>query len=505
MKILTAAQIRACDEYTISSTGITSDMLMERAAAKCVSWLRDNLPRESLFVVLCGMGNNGGDGLVIARMLQRNGYGVKAFLLKTGQRMSADCSLNLQRMQAAGKELITEVPEGTFITDIPEHIVVIDAILGTGVSRAIKGWLSEFVTRINQLPNRKIAIDMPTGLMADAAPGTNDVILKADDTLSFQFRKRSFLHPEGGPYTGEVHLLDIGLDREWINNAHTNYYITQLQDIEGIYRPRQPFSHKGSYGSALLCGGSHGKMGAMVLAARAAVKTGAGLTTVLIPECGYDVLQTAVPEAMCLTSGVNDITHLTADSRATAIGIGPGMGTHAATADALEAFLTQCTVPLVLDADALNIIAERGLQTQIPAGSIITPHPKEYARLFGDHGDSMNRVDNARIQAMHYNIIIVLKDRHTAVINTDGTCWYNTTGNAGMAKGGSGDVLTGIIIALLAQGYTPWQAAQMGVYLHGLAGDKAAAVNGMEAMCASDIIAHLGAAFRSLARDKLHN
>ncbi len=500
MKIFTAAQIKACDAYTITAARIRSLELMERAANKCVTWLKDHLPKDTLYVVLCGTGNNGGDGLAIARLLHRRGSGVKAFLLNHTPDLSPDCAANLQQLQAIDNDLVSIVQPNTFITDIPAHLVIIDAILGTGLSRPLQGWLAEFITHINQLPNHKISIDIPSGLPADTIPDKESVIFKANDTLTFQFIKRTFLHPESGPYAGNVHTLDIGLDKTFINATHTQYHTIDTQTASAIYRPRtNSFGHKGTFGSVCVVGGSYGKMGAITLTAKAALRAGAGLVTAAIPACGYNILQTAVPEVMCTTSGNEVIEQIAGWENANAIGLGPGMGTDVKTAQALAAFMDSCKLPVVADADALNIIAKHSdLLARLPKGSILTPHPKEFARLFGENTNSMIQLDHARIQAMRYNINIVLKGHHTAVITTEGECWYNTKGNAGMATGGSGDVLTGIITGLLAQGYEPQNAAILGVYLHGMAGDMAAKELSQEAMIASDIISNLGKAFNAI-------
>ncbi len=498
MKIFTTAQIRACDDYTIRAANIRSAELMERAAARCVTWIRENLPKDTLFVVLCGTGNNGGDGLAIARLLHQRGYGVKAFVLHFKSELSADCTSNLKRLQNIDPDLATIVPPDTFITDIPPHIIILDAILGTGISRPVDGWLSRFIDSINHLPNSKIAIDIPSGLSPDSVPDPDATILKVHDTLSFQFQKRSFLHPEAGVMAGNVHILDIGLDQGFIKATHSQYNTIDETEVAALYRPRSPFSHKGTYGHVLVIGGSYGKMGAITLSARAALRAGAGLVSALIPGCGYTIMQTALPEVMCRTNGDRVIEKIDGWEKMT-VGIGPGMDTDDKTATALAAFIDECKSPVVLDADALNILAKHpDLLAKLPKGSILTPHPKEFARLFGENTNTMIQVDHARIQAMRYNINIVIKGHHTAVVTTEGECWYNLTGNAGMATGGAGDVLTGIITGLLAQKYEPHHAAILGVYLHGLAGDLAAKENAQEALIAGDIIDHLGKAFLTL-------
>jgi ADP-dependent NAD(P)H-hydrate dehydratase / NAD(P)H-hydrate epimerase len=499
MKIFTAAQIRACDAYTIKASGIQSIDLMEKAAGQCVNWITANLPKDSLFVILCGTGNNGGDGLAITRLLNRLGYGVKAFLLQFSKELSADCQANLHRLQRIDNELVSIVPPDTFITDIQPNIVIVDAILGTGLSRPTGGWVANFINHINLLPNIKIAIDIPSGLPADTIHERDASIIKAHDTLSFQFYKRTFLHAEAAAYTGRVNIIDIGLDPTFINATNTQYKTLEHPEASAIYRPRKSFSHKGTYGHALIVGGSYGKIGAVTLSAKGALHAGAGLTTVLVPSCGYNILQAALPEVMCMVNGEKIIEKIENWERFTAVGLGPGLGTDNKTVAAVEEFIDASKKPLVIDADALNIIAgQPELLAKLPRGSVLTPHPKEFARLFGENTNSMIQLDNARIQAMRYNINIVLKGHHTVIVTTEGECWYNMTGNAGMAKGGAGDMLTGIITGLMAQGYEPQYAALLGVYLHGLAGDFAAKQLSQEAMIPSDIGRYLGKAFLAL-------
>ena len=499
MKIFSAPQIKAADAYTISATPVSSIDLMERAASACTNWILANYGKETLFVILCGPGNNGGDGLAIARMLYREGYGVKAFLVQTGGELSVDCRVNLQRFQKMAPGHIEMLATGNYITDIAEHIVIIDSIFGTGLNRAVEGWLAKFIHKINELPNKVISIDIPSGLSADNLPAEGSSVILAAHTLSFQFYKRTMLHPEGGKFTGNVHILDIGLDKHFIDATATHYHIIDKAEVLKHYKPRQPFSHKGTYGTAFLVGGSYGMMGAIALATRAASRAGAGKVRALVPAAGYTIVQSLAPEAMCKDGGEKYIDDIQGWTDEDAIGIGCGMGTDPQTAKALSAFIEEVKQPIVLDADALNIIAKHSeLLTKIPAGSILTPHPKEFERMFGSSGDSMQRVELARILAMRYNLHLVLKDRYTVIVTPEGECWYNTTGNAGLATAGSGDVLAGIITGLLAQQYTPTAAAILGVYLHGKAGEHASRKYSMEAMIASDIIDQLGASFSNL-------
>ena len=496
MKVFSAPQIRACDTYSIHAAKISSYELMERAAGKCAEWIYENLPMDAVFIVLCGSGNNGGDGLALTRMLHRQGYSAKAFLLRLGEELTEDCRKNFERLNSIDHGLVEILQPGSLIADLPEHVTIIDAVLGTGLNRPAEGWAADFINQVNELPNRVISIDIPSGMPADNIPQEGAPMIEAAHTLSFQFYKRAFLHPETGKYSGRVHILDIGLSETFIASTHTSYYIQDEAVIKSIYKSRELFSHKGDYGMAYIIAGSKGMMGAAVLTARAALRSGAGKVKVMVPECGYDIIQSTVPEAMCIVSGETCISRIKDWEQATTVGIGPGLGTNEATARAFADFISSCKEPILVDADGLNLLAQQqDLLHKLPANSVLTPHPKEFERLFGKSKDSMQMLEVARTQSMKYNIFIVLKGHHTIIITPEGESWYNMTGNPGMATGGSGDVLTGIITGLMAQGYSSFDAARLGVYLHGLAGDYAAQKWGQNAMTTGDIIDNMGRAF----------
>jgi NAD(P)H-hydrate epimerase len=498
MKIFTAQQIKACDAFTIQQEGISSAALMERAATACYKWINEHYSRERPVLVVCGMGNNGGDGLALTRILLQEGFSARAVVLKHTEKFSPDATHNFTLLHQFAPEHLQILTPGTFVTELPANILIIDALFGSGLNRPLEGWAALFVQELNELDNEKIAIDIPSGLPPDSMPAPGTAVIRARHTLSFQFFKRSFLHREAEAYTGNVHLLDIGLSDRYIQTTHTQYHTIDGTIAAALYKPRNAFGHKGTYGKVMLTGGSYGKVGAIALSTRAALRCGAGLVVTQAPECAYEILQTLHPEAMFTANGKKHTEHIASDDQS-AMGIGPGMGTEPATRKALLDFLEQYNKPLVLDADALNILAEKEEHLHLlTPGSIITPHPREFERLFGPAKDSMFQVEIGRAKAMKYNICIVLKGHHTAVLLPSGECWYNTTGNAGMATGGSGDVLTGMLTALLAQGYTAAEAARLGVYLHGLAGDLAAAVTGEEALVAGDITTYLGRAFLNL-------
>lgn len=499
MKIFGASQIRACDTYTIHASKISSYELMERAAGKCAEWVNNNLPHDAAFIVLCGSGNNGGDGLALTRLLHKQGYTAKAFLLRLGDELSEDCRKNFERLKSIDDELLEILPVDSLIADVPEHVIIIDALLGTGINRSAEGWLADFIEHINELPNDVISIDMPSGMPADTIPEKGAAMIEASHTLSFQFYKRAFLHPEIGNNAGDIHILDINLSDTFIESTHTSCHILDKVEIDRIYKKRLRFTHKGDYGLAYIVAGSKGMMGAAILATKAALRSGAGKVKTLVPECGYNIMQISVPEAMVGVSGETCISRIKEWEQATTIGIGPGLGTAEATALAFADFITACKEPLVVDADGLNILAShQDLLHRLPADSVLTPHPKEFEKLFGKSKDSMFMLELARSQSMKYNIYIVLKGHNTVIVSPEGECWYNMTGNAGMATGGSGDVLTGMITGFMAQGYDSFDATKLGVYLHGLAGDYAMEKWSENAIVAGDIIDNMGKAFATI-------
>jgi NAD(P)H-hydrate epimerase len=499
MKILSAPQIRAVDAYTIEHEPIRSVLLMERAAAECAGWMvhtfGENPPP---FYIFCGMGNNGGDGLVIARLLKEHGFSVQAWLVHHSDKASED---NL-----ANQPHYPELQHIYSLADFPtveQAGVIVDAIFGTGLSRPVEGWVTGILHKINDQRSRHtiVSIDMPSGLMADQS-SQHAPCIHARYTLSFQFYKLAFMLPENADKAGEVVILQIGLHPDYIAQVQTRFHVVDKNIIHTIYQPRDPFAHKGTYGHSLIIAGSYGKMGAAVLSTRACLRTGAGLVTAHIPRCGYNIMQTSVPEAMCETEDTEHIVtrfHESVKDNYTVIGIGPGIGTESATAKALEKLLSQYEKPMVLDADALNIISSYPfLLHKVPHSSILTPHPKEFERLFGATEDHFARLELLSAKAQELQLYILLKGRFSAMACPDGSVYFNPTGNPGMATAGSGDVLTGILTGLLSQGYTPKAALLLGTWLHGLAGDQAADDISEESLIAEDIINHLGQAWLSV-------
>ena len=503
MKILSIDQIRAADTYTIANEPISDVDLMERAATACYYWLIENISHDRKIKVFCGSGNNGGDGLAISRLLIAKGYQVEVFLTGQPEQLSDSCRINYERYIEIDEARLILLKEKDPLPIInKEQDVVIDALFGSGLSREISGFPAMLVEHINHSEAVTISIDVPSGLFCDSttAAAQNPVVIHADYTLTFAPPKLAFFFPENDKFIGRWHLLDIGIMQEYIDNADTSNFFIEKDDCLKILKRRQKFSHKGNYGHALLISGSSGKMGAAVLSARACLRSGPGLVTVHVPESGNTILQSAVPEAM-LHLDPNDsiISGLTDLSPYSSIAVGPGIGTLDQTQKALKLLIQNSAIPLIFDADAINILGENKTWLSfVPKESVFTPHPKEFERLAGKSLNDFERNQKQREFSMKHGVYVVLKGAHTAISTPGGQCFFNSTGNPGMATGGSGDVLTGIIAGIKAQGYSSLTSCLLGVYIHGLAGDLAAEKLGYESLTASDIIDHLGISFISL-------
>lgn len=492
MKILSASQIRALDAHTIQNEPISSLDLMERAALAFVTWWCARFDNQRTIVIFCGKGNNGGDGLAIGRMLSNKGYCVKVFVVAYTAGGSDDFKANLQRISDSLS--IYTISSTDDIPKLPANVILIDALLGSGLSRPITGLLKETVEALNNSPALVVSVDVASGLYIDQPNEASDTIVKPDYTICFQLPKLAFMMPQNGIYVGDWQVVDIGLSSSFIEQAETPYFFTDTETAQGLIRKREKFSHKGTFGHALLIVGSFGKMGAAELAGKACLRAGVGLLTVHIPRCGYNIMQIALPEAMAQVDIHEElITTLTSLVPYSAIGVGPGIGKEPQTLYALKYLLENAKSPMVWDADALNLISENPeMLDQLPRDTLLTPHPKEFERLAGTSQNDFDRLQRARDFARKHQVIVCLKGAHTAVILSDGTVHFNATGNAGMATGGSGDVLTGILTSLLAQHYSPEDAARLGVYQHGLAGDRAAAERSKVSMIASDIVENMG-------------
>ncbi len=496
--------MKELDEYTIQSEDISPIDLMERASAKVTDFIKQNYPhRQRHIAVFSGPGNNGGDGLAVARQLNAVGYEhVEVFLFNTSNSLSADCKANAERLQNECRNVAyTEVTQQFEAPQLTTQTLIVDALFGTGLNKPLSGGYAALVQFINALGAEIISIDMPSGLMCeDNSFNSYSSIVCATHTLTFQLPKLAQLLPDNQNYVGQLHLIDIGLSPEKVEEMPVQFSITEPQEIKRMLKSRPAFGHKGTFGHALLIAGQYGMAGAAILAAKACLRSGVGKVTLHTPTSNNAILQTAVPEAVISHDADENIftTPLPMDSF-NAVAIGPGIGTHKRTALALIEQISHSSSPLLLDADALNILGgHKGWIPQIPANAILTPHPGEMIRLGICNHDSYSILMEAINMAKRYNIFLVLKGHYTGVCTPSGHVYFNPTGNSGMATAGSGDVLSGIITSLLAQGYCPETACRLGVYLHGLAGDIAAAELCEESITASDIIAHLPHAFRKL-------
>ncbi|MCL2040677.1 MAG: NAD(P)H-hydrate dehydratase [Bacteroidales bacterium] len=508
MKILSSQQIRELDQFTIANEPIASIDLMERAASACVDYLfeNDHLILGKTIKVFAGRGNNGGDGLVIARKLAEEGYPVYVYCVRTINKHTDDFFLNLERLQQQGKATIVDIDSSDCIPQLYENDVVIDAMLGSGLTRPIEGLMADLIEHINKNAYMTIAVDIPSGLYCDRTSLENGrYIIKANLTLSFLPVKLAFLFQENHPYYGEVECLDIGLSSQYLHDVEVKNYVISQEMVSPYLVAREKFSHKRHYGHALIVAGSYGMFGAAVLATGAALRSGAGLVTTHAAKTGVEILQIRHPEAI-VSVDEHDycFSHIRHLEQYSAIGIGPGLGRAPETANALKMLIQNYHKPIVFDADAINILSENPTWLSfIPKGCIFTPHLKEFERLVGTSSDDFERNAKQRDFSARYNAYVVLKGAHTAITAPDGSCYFNITGTPGMATAGSGDVLTGLITGLLAQGHHPKTAAVTGVYLHGVAGCLAAKKFGEAAMIAGDIVQHIGEAFLSVRFPRL--
>ncbi len=500
MKVLTIKQIREAAEYTMINEPISDDGLMERAAEKCADFIKQNWDKTVSFIIFCGPGNNGGNGLIIARLLSDAEYQVTVVCLNAPS-YSDVFNLNYERLKKQNRANVLII---SIIDDMPDYdssCVVIDALYGRELSKPVSGLAGEIIDYINRNNNFVISIDVPSGLWEDKEQDLNsDIIVQSDVTLTFQCPELSFFFSENSVYVGRWYILDIGLDKSYIASLDTKYFYIEKTDVKGLIRLRKQFSHKGTYGHSLLISGSYGKIGAAVLSAKACLRAGTGLLTVRIPQCAYQIMQTAIPEAMVsVDSSTNFITPFNFKENYDAIGIGPGIGQEDETASALKFLLQNYQNPIVIDADAINILSQNPTWLSfLPKNSILTPHPGEFKRLVGKYNDDREKIEMQLAFSCKYNVYIVLKGFNSSISTPDGNIWFNSTGNPGMATAGSGDVLTGVLTGLLSQGYTSFEACLLGVWAHGKAGDIAAEKKSEISVISSDIIENLGEAFLEL-------
>ncbi len=502
MKIFTSAQIRELDSYTVKHEPIASIDLMERAAKALAHAIADEWDTNSPMMVFAGPGNNGGDALAVARLLAEQGYSVSAYLFNITSHLSVDCEQNRKQLEENRRikdfVVVTQEFDPPVLT---AETVVIDGLFGSGLNKPLAGGFASLVKYINNSPAKVVSIDVPSGLMAeDNSFNVRAHIIRATLTLTLQHIKLSFLFAENQQFIGRLKILDIRISKEGIDRTDTQYILAEEKTVRPLLQPRNPFAHKGEMGHALLIAGSYGMGGAAILAAKACLRAGAGKVTVHAPRGNNLIMQVAVPEAVVQLDREETAFSEPVDTEDyDALAIGPGLGMSEGAAIAMIAQLRRSQCPIVADADALNLLANhRAWMQQLPQGMIMTPHPKEFDRMAGRCTDSFERLAKAVDMAKRQQIYIILKGHHSALCLPDGHVLFNSTGNAGMATAGSGDVLTGIITALLAKGHPQADACLLGMYLHGLAGDLAAKELGEESLVASDIIAFLPKAFKAL-------
>jgi NAD(P)H-hydrate epimerase len=501
MKIFTSAQIHELDKYTIEHEPIKSIDLMERAAKALTQAITDTWSSATPVIVFAGPGNNGGDALAVARMLIEKNYDVKVWLFNISGNLSEECTVNKQRLADKRSKALIEVTQEFEPPQLETNMLVIDGLFGSGLNKPLAGGFASLVKYINSSPSKVVSIDIPSGLMTeDNTYNVRANIIRADMTLTLHHQKLSFLFAENQQFIGQLKVLDIRLSKEGIEKIDAQYTLLEESDIIPRLLKRDPFAHKGKMGNALIIAGSYGMGGASVLATKACLRSGAGKVTVHTPKRNNLIMQISVPEAIIHFDKEETTFSEAVDTEDfNAVGIGPGLGTSEQTAIAIIAQLRRTQCPIVADADAINILSNhRAWLQQLPKGIILTPHPKEFDRLEGNCTDSYERLMKARDLAQRIQGYVLLKGHNTSLCLPDGHIIFNTTGNAGMATAGSGDVLTGIITGLLARGYKQEDACVVGMYLHGLAGDIAARELGEESVIASDLIQYLPYAFKRI-------
>ena len=502
MKLFNVKQIRECDAYTIENEPIASIDLMERAAKGLFLFIKDNFKTNIPFNIFCGKGNNGGDGLALARIMLENNYNLIVYIVNFNDNSSNDYQINYERLNKLHPDKIVLINDVSSLPTINSSDIIIDAIFGTGLNKKIEKEYATLIKYLNKINSFKIAVDMPSGLWAENNKDNDyETVFKANITLTFQFPKLSFLFPENEKLVGDWFVIDINLSKEYIDKTENQHELITINEIKLLLTKRNKFSHKGDYGHGLFIGGSYGKIGAAVLSSKAALKTGIGLLTSYIPLVGYNILQISVPEAMVLTADNSNIITGSIDyPKYSAIAIGPGIGTHKDTAATLKVLIQNYQKPIIFDADALNILSENKTWLSfVPKNSIFTPHHNEFVRLFGNSKNSFERLVLQREMSIKYNVYIVYKGHYSCISSPNGKIYFNSTGNPGMSTAGSGDVLTGIILGMISQSENILTSLIKAVYLHGLAGDIAAEKHTQQCLIATDIIENIPEALKRIS------
>ncbi|WP_397362661.1 NAD(P)H-hydrate dehydratase [Olleya sp. R77988] len=500
MKIFSKEQIYEGDALTSKKQGITSTDLMERAGTQIFNWLHMRMQGAQVPIhVFCGIGNNGGDGLVVARHLITHGYNVKTYIVNCSKTRSKDFLINYDRIKSTSKDWPILLSDASEFPAIEERDIIVDAIFGIGLNRPIVDWVKQLFNHFRATKAFVLSIDLPSGLNPDAIPTDKECVVNAGYTLSFQTPKLVFFLPETAQYTHQWEVLDIGIDPEYLYTTPTETELIGKNEVLPIYKPRQKFSHKGDFGHALVIGGSYGKIGAVTLASQAVLSIGAGKVTAYTPKCGYIPLQSSFPEAMVITDKDEEkLTSIAFDIKPNVIAFGVGAGVDTKTVSAFGTFLKTNTIPLVIDADGINILAKKKtLLKLLPENTVLTPHPKELEGLVGKWKDDFDKLKKTKAFSKKHKCIIVIKGANTITVYAD-KLFINATGNPGLATAGTGDVLTGMITGLIAQGYEPIAATLFGVYLHGKSADLLIEDLGYQSLLASHVIEGIPLAFLDL-------
>jgi len=504
MKLLTAQQLADADKATLQKQDIDSVELMERVSILVFNKIHERLAGAPVPIkVFCGIGNNGGDGLAIARHLIQHGYHVTVYITNCSKHRSEDFLANYARIKEVSKNWPTLLDCKEDIPDIKSGDIVIDAIFGIGLDRPVEGWMANLVHHLNDSKAFIISIDMPSGLYADKPQPKESAVIKASHTFTFHSPKLSFFLSDTGSFAGTFEVIEIGLDPEYVQSVEPVATLITKHAAQNIYRPRPKYSHKGDYGHTVVMAGSKGKMGAAVLSATAAINAGAGKVTAYVPATGNDILQYSVAEVMTITDpGTDHFIDFELDIATYNLCVGPGIGTGDDVVSAFAKAIKQQSSPIVIDADGINILAAHPkLLKKIPKSSILTPHDGELERLLGPWSTGMERLELAQDFSSKHELILVLKGAHTITISGK-NMYINNSGNPGMATAGSGDVLSGVIAALIAQKYDSLMAAVFGVFIHGAAGDVAAQTYAHEGLRAGVISSFIGPAILQLFRQE---
>jgi hydroxyethylthiazole kinase-like uncharacterized protein yjeF len=502
MKLFSKEQIYEGDKLTIERQKISSIDLMERAATQIFNWMHTRMQGAQVPIhVFCGIGNNGGDGLVLARHLVTHGYNVITYVVNCSDKRSKDFLANYDRIKNVTKDWPKMLSCGGDYSEIviEEKDIIVDAVFGIGLNRSTNEWVQKLFQKFRASKAFTLAIDIPSGVYTDKGVEDENAVVYANYTLSFQSPKLVFFLPETAKYTGQWEVLDIGLDRNYLMQTETEVELISKFEALPLYKPREKFAHKGDFGHVLILGGSYGKIGAVNLASRSALSSGAGLVTAYIPKCGYHSLQSSIPEVMVITDeNETTISNINFEIEPTVIGVGVGLGTSTETAKTFEAFLKKNKTPLVIDADGLNLLSKnKTLLKLLPEQTILTPHPKELERLVGKWSDDFEKLKKVKAFSKKHDVVVLIKGAHSITVYKD-KLYINTTGNPGMATAGTGDVLTGLISGLVAQGYEPLSATIFGVYLHGKSADISLEDYGYQSLIASHIIESIGDAYMDL-------